>query len=43
MYYMDIQICNALHELMPFVQFNKGGNTHGGVLLLACMGDFYVF
>ena len=28
----DREICDALRDLVPFVQFKK--NTHGGVLLL---------
>ena len=27
--------CDALRDLVPFVQFKKRGNTHGGVLILA--------
>ena len=29
-----IFICGALHDLVPFVQFNKRENTHGRVLIL---------
>ena len=28
------QICDALRELVPFVQFKKRENTHGRVLIL---------
>ena len=28
------QICDALRDLVPFVQFKKRENTHGRVLLL---------
>ena len=27
-------ICDALHDFVPFVQFKKHKNTHGGKLLL---------
>ena len=27
--------CDALRDFVPFVQFKKRENTHGGVLLLA--------
>ena len=27
-------ICDTLHDLLPFVQFKNAKNTHGGVLLL---------
>ena len=27
-------ICDALHDLVPFVQLKNVKNTHGGVLLL---------
>ena len=29
-------ICDALRNLVPFVQFKKRENTYGGVLSLAC-------
>ena len=29
-----MSIFDALHDLVPFVQFEKRKNTHGGVLLL---------
>ena len=29
-----INICDALRNLVPFVQFKKCENTHGGMLLL---------
>ena len=32
--YFKICICYALCNLVPFVQFKKPENTHGGVLLL---------
>ena len=32
--YFKICICYALCNLLPFVQFKKPENTHGGVLLL---------
>ena len=28
------KICDVLHDLLPFVQFKKRKNTHGGVLHL---------
>ena len=30
---LEINLCNALRDLVPFVQFKKRENTHGGVLL----------
>ena len=29
-----MNICDALHDLVPFIQFEKRENAHGGVLLL---------
>ena len=31
---ISCKICDLLHDLVPFVQFKKRENTHGGVLLL---------
>ena len=33
--------CDALRDLVPFVQFKKRENTHGGVLILG--GMFFTF
>ena len=33
-YWHDCVSCDALHDLVPFVQFKKRKNTHWGVLLL---------
>ena len=35
-----IKICDALHDFVPFVQFQKSKNTHGGVLLLVKLQVF---
>ena len=29
-------ICDTLRDLVPFVQFKRGENAHGGVLLKVC-------
>ena len=34
--YVLLWICDALRDLVPFIQLKKRENTHGGVLLLAC-------
>ena len=30
-------ICDALRDLVPFVQFKKRKNNHGGILLLVSL------
>ena len=37
------KICDVLHDLLPFVQFKKHKNTHGGVLHLVLHGYFSRF
>ena len=32
--FLKIILCDALRDLVPFVQFKKRENTHGGVLIL---------
>ena len=38
-----VQVCGAFGDLVPFVQFKKVKNTHGGVLLLIKLHVFWVF
>ena len=33
----NLIICGALRDLVPFVQFKKVKNTHGGVLILVTL------
>ena len=37
LYFQLIFICDALRDLLPFVQLKKRENTHGGVLILVML------
>ena len=37
LYFQSIFICDALRDLLPFVQLKKRENTHGGVLILVTL------
>ena len=37
LYFQLIFICDALRDLLPFVQLKKRENTHGGVLILVTL------
>ena len=40
LYYTRCTICDALRDLVPFVQFETLENTHGGWLLLVKLQAF---